>query len=495
MLAKFTQPYSYWPSWLINLILVIFGSVGVALLTSLDAHPLVLLAVALGPAIGLIILFNPEWGLLLLVFMVYTRFSDALIGSLNAPSMAKPFIAFLVLVVVARWFLFREALTGWKYPLIFLGAYGLMGLLAMLHAASPEAVRSAMSDFAKDAVIMLIVTGLLKNTQSLRRVVWALLFSGIFLGSITTYQQITGTFTNTYWGFAQATLSHIIGEVNDYRIGGPGLGPNGYGQFMLFLVPLALDRLWNEPRRHFRVFAGWALTVSLLTVFFTFSRGVFLGLLVVLALMFIRRPPKPLALLVTLALAVVLLQFLPARYMDRMSTLVDFLPGSGQDVRSEVSFRGRLSENLAGIQMFLDHPILGVGPLNYKHHYQSYARELGLERRREERSAHNLYLELASELGLVGLIWFGLLQWVTFKGLREAQLNFRQAKMPSYESLAIAFAVAMVSFLITSIFRHMAYPRYVWLIYGIVLAIPDVSRQVLKNLPANHGGSTGESTD
>ncbi|RME99822.1 MAG: O-antigen ligase domain-containing protein, partial [Chloroflexi bacterium] len=224
-----------------------------------------------------------------------------------------------------------------------------------------------------------------------------------------------------------------------------------------------------------------ALGVCLLTVFFTFSRGVFLGLMVVLALMFVRRPPKPVALLATLLLAVVLLQFLPVRYAERMATLTEFLPGGGGDARTEVSFRGRLSENIAGWQMFLDHPIVGVGPLNYKYHYQSYARQLGLEHRREARSAHNLYLELASERGIVGLIWFGLLQLVVFKGLRQAQLNFKRANMPSYEGLVVAFAVALISFLVTSIFRHMAYPRYVWLIYGIALAIPYVSRQVFTN--------------
>ncbi|RMF01501.1 MAG: hypothetical protein D6768_10510, partial [Chloroflexi bacterium] len=246
MLAKFTASRTQIPSWIISLLLVLFGGVLVALVTTGAAHPVLALAAVLGPIIALAILFNPEWGLLLLVFMVYTRFSDALIDSMGAPSIAKPFIVFLLLVVVARWLVFREVLASFKYPLIFLGSYAVMGLMALLYAADDGAVISATADFAKDAVIMLIVVGLLKNAESLRRVIWALLAAGIFLGTITTYQQLTGTFENEYWGFAQATYAHIVGHIDDFRIGGPGLGPNGYGQFMLFLVPLALDRLWNE---------------------------------------------------------------------------------------------------------------------------------------------------------------------------------------------------------------------------------------------------------
>jgi putative inorganic carbon (HCO3(-)) transporter len=479
MSIKSARQTGDWFSPLFSVMTIILGGTLVSLLALHISDPILLLALVIGPIVVFGIALKPESGLLLLIFLTYTRTSDVLIDSLNAPSIAKPYVALLLLIIVARWVLYRQPIKGWQRPAIFLVSYGAIGLLSLLYAADQLAVEQALEDFAKDAVIMIIVVVLLQRATTLHRTIWALLVAGLFLGTITTYQQLTGTFENSYWGFAQVGIEHIVGDTNDYRVGGPGLGPNGYGQFMLFLVPLALERLWNEDKPMLRTLAGWALAVCLLTVLFTFSRGVFLGLVVALGLMFIRRPPKPIVMISTIVLAVILLQFAPARYTDRVTTLVNLLPSVGQDARTEVSFRGRLSENIAGTQMFMDRPFLGVGLKNYQYHYQSYSRQLGLDPRRETRSAHNLYLEFASELGFLGLAWFIMLQWVTFYGLREAQKNFSQANMPTYQTMTIAFGIALVSFLVTSIFRHMAYPRYVWLIYGIGLAIPTVSRNAL----------------
>jgi O-antigen ligase len=442
---------------------------------------LFVIAIGIFSVIG--ILSRIEWGLLAMIFMIYIRFSDVLVNVHGMPSIAKPFIALLLIVILIRWGVYGQRPENWVHPTLLLAGYGLIGLSALLYAADPARAQDALIVFIKDSVIMLIVVILLQRAATLRRVIWTLLAAGIFMGTITTYQQLTGTFDNNYWGFAQAAVENIVGDVSDYRVGGPGLGPNGYGQFMLFLVPLALDRLWNENRRPLRIFAVWALVVCALTIVFTFSRGVFVGLIVVLVLMFIQRRPKPVAILITILLVAVMLQFIPVRYTERLATLADLLPGVGLDARTEVSFRGRLSENIAGVQMFTDHPVLGVGLGNFNYHYQTYSRRLGLDPRREARSAHNLYLEIASEMGLLGLAWFAILQWVTFRGLQRARADFKSARMPSYEGMVVAFGIAIIGFLVTSLFRHMAYPRYVWLLYGIALAMPHVARQALMRSP------------
>ena len=47
-----------------------------------------------------------------------------------------------------------------------------------------------------------------------------------------------------------------------------------------------------------------------------------------------------------------------------------------------------INENLAAIYMFLDHPLIGVGPDNYPVLYESYAEPIGLNVRFRERPAH-----------------------------------------------------------------------------------------------------------
>ena len=347
------------PVYLVPAALII--SIIVVLLTTIISDIIVLAVIVIGPFIALGMFLKPELGLLLLVFLTYTRASDALIQSISAPSIAKPFVAFMLLVIIGRSILFNKKPQNWKLPVIFLGTYAVIGLIALLNADNPKLVEEYLSAFVKDAVIMLIIAALIQRIDTLHRVVWALLFAGIFLGSINSYQQLTGTFNNTYWGFAEAQYEHIIGESNNFRASGPGIGPNGFGQLMLVLVPLALDRFWHEKRWFMKALAAWALAATVMTVIFTFSRSVAIGLAAVLLMMFVYRPPKPKYIFVTIILAVMLFSYVPAQYFARLGTLVDLIPGMGNDLRSEVSFRGRASENMVGVLIFLDHPFLGAG--------------------------------------------------------------------------------------------------------------------------------------
>jgi O-antigen ligase len=62
---------------------------------------------------------------------------------------------------------------------------------------------------------------------------------------------------------------------------------------------------------------------------------------------------------------------------------------------------------IIAVQMFLENPILGVGKRNYQALYVEYSSMLGLDPRLEDRQAHSLYLELAAEMGMLGLLSFG----------------------------------------------------------------------------------------
>ena len=141
------------------------------------------------------------------------------------------------------------------------------------------------------------------------------------MGTISTYQYLTGTFTNPYWGFGQAALQNISAGVEDYRIAGSVGDPNFYAQIMLVLVPIALDRVWNEQKPLLRGIAGFTLVVCLLTIVFTFSRGAILGLLVVGILVIIRRPPSLVAIFFTAVLLIPALTYIPESYLERVSSL------------------------------------------------------------------------------------------------------------------------------------------------------------------------------
>jgi O-antigen ligase len=217
-----------------------------------------------------------------------------------------------------------------------------------------------------------------------------------------------------------------------------------------------------------------------LSIIFTFSRGGFIALVGILVVMFVRRPPNLLALLITIMVAVPLFQFIPEQYTERMRTVIDLFPGSEQDAREEISFRGRLSENTSALLMFTDRPLLGVGLDNFPIYYQEYSRQLGLDPRREIRSAHSLYLQIAADQGLLGLAAFGVVLWVVFRGMQTGYQDFIRAGSSDYANMTVALGIGIIGFLIGGIFLHLIYPRFLWLLIGIALAIPHVAKRELR---------------
>jgi O-antigen ligase len=269
---------------------------------------------------------------------------------------------------------------------------------------------------------------------------------------------------------------NIVSGTEGYRIMGTYGDPNFFAQVMVVIIPIALNRFLYEKKTIFKILAGWALAASFLTVIFTFSRGGFLALCAVLALIvFIRKPPL-VAILCGVLILLLLIPFLPATYFDRIQTILQYLPFSGADVRGEVSLRGRMSEYEVGIRMFLDHPILGIGFDNYAANYLKYSMQIGLDPRRTERSAHSLYIQVLAEEGILGLIMFIFVLYSTFNSLIKARTLLNKISLNEYADLALAFEIGFAGYLAAAMFIHGAYPRNLWLLVGIGLSAQQVAK-------------------
>src|SRR5439155_1514577 len=112
----------------------------------------------------------------------------------------------------------------------------------------------------------------------------------------------------------------------------------------------------------------------------------------------------------------------------------------GRTTETDGAIRGRMTEMMAALFVFLDHPVIGVGPGQYMPVYsQAYMNVPGALRHiTVERRAHSMYFELAAENGMVGLGLFlaivGLIQfrlwraWRLWKRSRPARGRGRGAR-------------------------------------------------------------------
>lgn len=463
--------------WLIFMgLALIFGSVAGLVVNKVNSPLFVLVGL-----IGLISFVGAitavEFGLLFLIFITYTRFSDIAVHYYGAPSVAKSFVVLLIVAILIRWAIFHERPENWQVPLVLIGVYGLVGFASILYAPQPVVVWDALLDYVKDAVIAIVVVVLLKRAPNFRHVIWTLLLAGILMGTITVYQYYTKTFTSDYGGFGQAEVMQIVGATNDYRISGVIGDPNFYAQIMVVLVPLALERFLHEKRILLRLVAGWALIVTALSVVFTFSRGGFLALAVVLFLFLLLYPPKPNRMPLFLLAVIIVMSLVPISYYDRILSINQLFTASDVGFRTnDLAIRGRASETLTAIEMFKDHPILGVGLKNFPYLYMEYSKSIGLAPSSSQRSPHNLYLETAAETGTVGLFAFAIMIIVTFVTVKSARDRFRRAEMYDYADMVTGFGVALIGYLVAAIFIHAAFPRFFYLLIGIGLALDAIAK-------------------
>ena len=454
---------------------VVVGLVGVLLVSELQSPSKV--AVVVLAALGATwIAIDSELGLFALVFLSYTHLSQVLITHHGAPSTATPLTGLLLGLVGFGIATKKTSLGPIALAAVPLVGYGVAGLATLLVATYPEATIEGLRGYGNDAVTALLVVALLRTTRALRGTVWSLLAAGALLGSISVHQELTKSYEDTYWGFGLASVQNIVGSTNDYRVAGPLGDPNLYALFLVPLLPLALNRLDGEANKFLRLMALLTFVVVSLTVVFTYSRGGFLAMAASMGIMLVRKPPRLRVLVLTILVAIPVLSMVPAQYTARLRTLHEVLPFRGDEVGAtkDSGFRGRLSEIQVGVLMFLEQPLLGVGLDNYPYLYQEYARRVGLDSRLAEREPHSRYLEIASEMGLVGLVAYGLVIASLFFSMRNAERRLSAAGGKDAAGMVRSLSVGLIAFLVGSFFLHEAFARYFWVLAGIALATRNV---------------------
>ena len=451
---------------------------------------LLLLPVGLGAgALGYwVVLKRPTAGLLILVALLYTNASEIGVRRYGLPSTLQ-LLSFATAAGILFRLIPRGGRPGQRFvfdPLFVpLALYGLVIFASSLEAANIGLADQRLSEILKGLLTFIVVTNLTRSELTLRRVVWALVLSGAFLATISVYQVATHSLDQDFGGFGRTKIAEIVGESREPRIAGSLSDPNFYAQILVMLAPLALYRLWDEPRLSRKLLAGYALATVTLAAVFTYSRGgaIALGIVLLLA-MLQKRISLKYFLIGALTLAPLTL-VIPQSFGERLGTLTQLAPDENSSAEGEdSSFRHRQMLMTVALHMFEDHPVFGVGAGNYSENYSEYANRMGMTQRSFENFGeptfpHELYLQIGAETGVVGLISFFSIIAGTMASLLAAYRSFRGAGAIGSANIVVSLGLAVAAFLLTSLFLHATYIYYLWLIVAIVAAARQVGRRTL----------------
>lgn len=371
----------------------------------------------------------------------------------------------------------RHPPQGHLVVLGLLAAHVLAVLLSTTVAADRDLADERLVELAKGFGLTLLLVLLITSRERFRATVWTLLGAGALLGGLALVQAATGDYGNDFGGLARVKHAHIHGNVFEPRVAGPLGDPNYFAQILLVLVPAALYLGWKESSARLRVLALALGGIVAAATFLTYSRGGALALGAVLLVAFLVEGVSARSLAVAAAVALGVLWVLPQDFTHRLATVAQMVPGQENEVlERDSSFQERRLLAGAAWEMFRDRPILGVGAANYTVHFDDYAERVGSEARDygsgdETRYPHNLYLELGAEGGAVGLVSFLAVVAGVLVLLRRARQRFLASGDPYLAGLAAALGLAVLGHLLSSVFLHGHFLRYLWLLAGLSLAL------------------------
>ncbi|MBX3730364.1 MAG: O-antigen ligase family protein [Candidatus Sumerlaeia bacterium] len=411
--------------------------------SSVAGAGVVLLGAIVGVALGL---FGPAGGLLLVALVIAARLLFAPVMLLNVLVAVAAFDALTTILPFPGYTLTASKLIGyvlvlalalemclarWKVrmdgPLVLVMTLVVLGALSILRA--PHAAL-ALEDTLRLAQLGMLFIGVrqLIDTRARLTTLAVTLVASLTVGAVLALWEAMGA---------------------EDRIA--GVSQNAAVLSAELLVGLGFaTALWSLARKGSAIWwlgvAGfWAMALALLA---TQTRAAFVALPLAAAATAWHLPRRG-AQIAMAALVLLVVGVLAFGGAERFRAAVEF---------SDNSTRGHLRTGKAGLRMTADNPLLGVGLGHFPVYYLPYSHDpLGFEK-----TAHNSYLSFSSELGLPGLVVFGLM---LLAPLALVSRELRKQRHVNAWHAAILFG--LVALALMSIFHTLHFLKYFWVLLAL----------------------------
>ncbi len=268
--------------------------------------------------------------------------------------------------------------------------------LATVFAYNYEVAQPKFIEFSKTILIALLATALADSERRIRLLyVWTV--CGIGLLSLRS--------------FVGVVLS--AGANRSYGPGGMFEDNNDYALLLVMVLPLLYYAARGTEERWLK-YGCYALTLmTFVVIFFTRSRGGFLGLCVVTLLIGLRSKYKLTGLIAAPLAIVLMLAFAPSVVTERINTI----QGARQN---DESAQQRLRVWGYSLQIMGDYPLVGIGARNLLEIYSRYGDA------EDARVSHNSFLQLGVDAGIPALLLFVLLLGVSYFRLWRARSALKE---------------------------------------------------------------------
>lgn len=264
--------------------------------------------------------------------------------------------------------------------------------------------------------------------------------------------------------------------------------PNAFGHTMVILVPIALSLMLLDFHKVYRLGLCFLVALFVLAAMTSGSRNVFFPMvffLIFTPAIYHRGNKKIMAFVLTILLLPIGYYALPDsvkwRYTNRISNLF-------QAESLEAIDEGRVETAKAGWKMMFAHPLLGVGIGGFGHEYAriaQYSEDIDLVKSRygdRGLSAHNVYVEVGGQLGILGLMIYLSIVFVAYKDARRSEEIFFQAGDDLLRSIAVSLRICIIGSLMMGMFNRLLNDNMFWIIIALTVVLNRLAVEQIRSI-------------
>ena len=345
------------------------------------------------------------------------------------------------------WFLRKSRSSLWL-PVQFWLMVSFLGVICLSRFLAHSEVfgDKTTSEFFKMCVLFFLIVNVVKEERDIYQIIWTLL--GItFVATLYHYY-----YYKTSW--------RSIFVLPVYR----GLNRNEFAATLVAMTPLAYIFFKKEKHILTKAFSGLCFLSFIGGVILTRSRGGALALGVTLFILILQDTKRVRSVLLILVLGLIMGSRISERYIDRIKSIVHY--------RKDASAMARVAANYAAINMLKTHPILGIGAGNFGNLVVDYTPESLKLHSKPGRNIHNVFLQVASETGLIGLTIFIALIMKSFIDV----IRLRKYKLEPISYMATGLGTSLFGYCLASQFIPGAYYKYQYVFLPLIAAISQIAR-------------------
>jgi len=439
----------------ISIILIPFLTIISFTFYSLNMYEYLLIpaSIMFGVVLYLVFFVHPKWLLFLTLFLLPLELLQQVVPDYITVGKLTALLTFFAFIF---YFIFRTRRNlQWNHFLTFFFVYAFYCVISyFIHYQQNTPLAPFLS--VTSLPILALLTFNLINSRKDFNLAFLFLASGFLISNLLTILQYIVQDPIIDIGYDELAYDVATGAV---KYSGTFGNPNSFAIFLLSCLFFFGFLNFNSRNFLFRNFIRLVFLSSLAALILTASAAAVLGVVCALvAYVWLKFPRKWLSLSAG-ALILALFIVIPNPVMERISFYFD---ETGQWRDPSAVMRMRIFEK--SWNMFEDKPVFGIGFGQFDVQADDYHTFFI-----DHDGAHNNFLKVLSETGLIGLaIYTAMLAWFF---LRLYKL-YRETNNPTMQNFIIAAVMTLIATIIFSLFHTTMRSSVVWAVYAIIAKFP-----------------------